>query len=129
MTMKARLARAAIAPVAITLCAVAATRLPPLWQGVSGRDFRPSATMVAFLIFTLAILMRAGFRWAPLDFILGVLPVEVMTLLGIAFFSGYTWFGIFDSFNLLWLGWLNLYLGLPWLAGPLLGSVWLKARG
>jgi hypothetical protein len=120
--MKRRLIHTAIAVVTMILCAF----IPPLWQGVSDRDFRPQATTMAVFILLLAIVFRRAFRWQFLDFILGLVAVEFLTLWIIAHFSGFTGLELFHRFNLSWLALMSIFAGLPWLAGFGLGSLWLR---
>ena len=127
--MKSRLIHTGIAALSMILCAAASYLASPLWHGISGRGFYPEATTMAILIFLLAVVFRRAFRWIVLDFILGLLIVEVITLAVIADVSGLTGLETFDSFNLLWLAFMNLFIGLPWLLGYGLGSLWLRYLG
>src|SRR5947209_4913190 len=58
--MKTHLIHTVIATLAMILCAMVAAFLPSLWQGVSGRDFRPWGAMMAILIFIVAAMLRAA---------------------------------------------------------------------
>jgi len=62
-----------------------------------------------------------------IDFLSGLLAAEVITLLLISFCNGYSGSNIFHYSNLLWLFNLSLFIAPPWIAGLLLGSLWLKA--
>jgi|SRR5690349_14386396 len=124
--MESRLSRITIGAVAMILCAGAAILLPPLWRGMSGRDFRPQATAMAILIFGFAIAARRGLRWSAVDFIGSVLPIEFLTLVIVGSFSGFSGSAILDRFNLEQLAFLNLFVALPWFAGLGVGSVWLR---
>lgn len=99
---------------------------PPLWHGVSDRDFRSQATTTALLILVLAIVFRRAFRWQFPEFILGFVAVEFFALCTIAHFSGFTGLESFHRFNLSWLALISIFVGLPWLAGFGLGSLWLR---
>ncbi len=121
-----RLLRPVLAVVAMAACAAVGVFLPPLWHGAGGRDFRPQATMMAVLIFVLAVVLRRALRWRVPDFILGLVAAELVALGIIAYFSGFTGWELFDRFNLSWLAGMNLFLGLPWLAGLGAGSLWLR---
>ena len=122
--MKTLLGRTVVATVCLLLCvAVGLFLLPAVWQGVSARDFRPSAANADALIFILALAFRVWLQWSIRDLLVGLLPFEVILLLCIAYFSGYTGLDIFDRFNLSWFFGLNLFVGLPWLAGIAIGSV------
>jgi hypothetical protein len=124
--VKKRLIHVAAASSAMVLCTAAGLAAPPLWHGVSGRDFRPQATMVAILILIVGIALRRGLRWPASDLILGLLLPEIITLSIIAKFSGFTWLEMFDPFNLWWLAYMNEFIGLPWLLGLGIGSLWLR---
>lgn len=124
--MKRRLIHAAVAVIAMFLCAAAGLFIPALWQGVSSRDFRPQATMMALLIMIFAVVFRRVFRWHVLDFVFGLVAAECVMLCIIAHFSGFTGFELFDRVNLSWLVGMSLFVGLPWLVGLALGSLWLR---
>jgi hypothetical protein len=109
-------------------CAVVAAFLPPLWHGISGRDFRPQATTMAILIFALAAVLRTWRRWPVVEFIGAVVCAELFTLCVIAHFSGFSWLELFDSFNLSWLATMSLFVAVPWLAGFLVGSLLLRVK-
>src|SRR6476660_9399586 len=117
--MKTRIVHTLVATVAMILCAVAATFLPSLWRGVSGRDFRPWGTTMAILILLVAVALRGGFRWRVGEFLASLVCAEIFTLGVIAHFSGFTWLELFDSFNLSWLGTMSLFIAVPWLVGLL----------
>ncbi len=110
------------------LCAVVAAFLPPLWQGVSGRDFRPQSAMMGILILLLAAVLRVWRRWPVVEFLGSVVCAELFTLCVIAHFSGFTWLELFDSFNLSWLGTMSVFIAVPWLTGLLVGTLLLSAR-
>jgi hypothetical protein len=122
-SVKSRLFRFVIAVIAIVLCAGAAMFIPPLWKGVSGRDFRPSATTMALLVFLLAAVFRWRFWWDVWDFLWAALGVEFLTLLIISHFSGFTWLELFHWFNLNWLLGMSIFTIAPWLLGFGLGSL------
>lgn len=134
LTMKTHLIRAAIAALGMFLCAVVGFFAPPLWQSTSGRDARPYITM-AVLILILAVVLRRGFRWRVADFILGLVAAQVVIVAVIVYFadifSGFTWsqlpmFMLQAAHSILmWLVFANAFIGLPWLLGFGLGSLWL----
>ena len=126
--MKTHIIHTLIGTLAMILCAVAASFLPALWQGASGRDFRPWGAMMAILILLVAVVLRTGFRWPVVEFLASLFCAEVFTLCVIAHFSGFTWVEIFDRFNLRWLGSINVFFAVPWLAGLLVGSLLLRVR-
>jgi hypothetical protein len=126
--MKTHTIHIVAATLLMIMCAVAAALLPPLWQGVSGRDFRPQSTTMALLILLLAAVLRAWRRWPVVEFIGALVCAELFTLCVIGHFSGFTWLEIFDSFNLWWLGRMSVFVGLPWLLGLFLGSLLLRVR-
>ena len=110
------------------LCAVVAAFLPPFWQGVSGRDFRPQSAMMGILILLLAAVLRVWRRWPVVEFLGAVVCAELFTLCVIAHFSGFTWLELFDSFNLSWLGTMSVFIAVPWLTGLLVGTLLLSVR-
>jgi hypothetical protein len=126
--MKSHVIHIIVATLMMILCAVAAAFLPPLWQGVSGRDFRPQSAMMGILIFLLAAALRVWRRWPVVEFIGAVVCTELFTLCVIAHFSGLTWLELFDNFNLSWLATMSVYIAVPWLAGLFVGSLILKFR-
>src|SRR5262245_19247302 len=121
--MKTHIAHTAAATLAMILCAVAAIFIPPFWQGVSGRDFRPQATTMALLILLLAVLLRGWRRWLVAEFIAALLCAELFTLGVIGHFSGFTWLELFDRFNLSWLATMSMFIAVPWLVGQFIGSL------
>jgi hypothetical protein len=107
------------------LCAVIAF-LVPVWQyGSLSRDFRPQAFTMGVLIVGLSFALRYKYDWRLIDMVLGLLVVELITLSIIGSFSGSTWLHLFHPFNLRWLAFMNLFMGLPWLLGFGFGSLWL----
>lgn len=126
--MKTHIIHIIVATLLMVLCAVVAAFFPPLWQGVSGRDFRPQAAMMGILMLMLAATLRAWRRWPVVEFLGAVVCAELLTLCVIAHFSGFTWLEIFNSFNLSWLATMSVFIAAPWLAGLLVGSLLLRLR-
>jgi hypothetical protein len=126
--MKTHIIHIVVGTLLMILCAAAAAFIPPLWQGVSGRDFRPQSATMALLILVLASLLRAWRRWPLIEFIGALVCAELFTLCVIAHFSGFTWLELFDSFNLSWLDTMSVFIAVPWLVGLLIGSVLLRVR-
>ena len=124
--MKQRFIHTVLTVIAMVLCAAAGIFIPPFWQGVSGRDFRPQAATMAVLILILGVVFRRALRWHVLDFVFGLVAAEFLTLCVIAHFSGFTGVELFHWFNLSWLAFMSLFVGLPWLVGLGVGSIWLK---
>lgn len=110
---------------AMVLCVVAASLLPAPWQGISGRDFRPQATTMAVLLALLALFLRGKLRWRPANLVGALLIMEIAILLLISYFSGYGGRQLVNGFNLSWLLFLNIFVGLPWLAGLATGQLWI----
>jgi hypothetical protein len=126
--MKSRLAQIGLAIIGILLCAVAANIIPPLWPGVSGRDFRPQAVVMGILLFIMAALLRGRLKWHWINLIAALAIIEIITLAIISYFTGYTGLETFDTSNMQWMVFMNKYIGLPWLAGVGLSSLWLMIR-
>ena len=120
LTMKTHLIRAAMAALGMFLCAVVGFFASPLWQAVSGRGYYrelAGALLTALLVLLLAAVLRRAVRWRVGDFILGLLATEVIALFVFTHFTGCHW-------SMPWLV-MNLFIGLPWLLGFGLGSLWL----
>lgn len=126
--MKTHIIHTVIATLAMILCAVAATFLPQLWQGMSGRDFRPWGVLMALLILLVAVVLRGCLRWPVSELLASLVCAEVFTLCVIAHFSGFTGLELFDPFNISWLGAMNMFIAVPWLVGLLGGSLFLRVR-
>ena len=126
--MKRRLIQISIPVIAIILCAVAASLLPPLWPGESGRDFRPQAIVMGIILFIMAALFRGRMKWHWSNLIAALAIIEIITLAIISYLTGYTGLEIFDTSNLQWMAFMNKYIGLPWLLGLGLGSLWLMLK-
>ena len=84
---------------------------------------------MAGLLLVLSVLFRGRLGWRLLNLIIALFLVEIITLIIIGHFSGYTGYKILDSFNLEWLAYMNLFTGLPWLLGLGAGSIWCFQRG
>lgn len=108
--------------VAATFTALA---LPPPWEGVGGRDFRPQGATLAVILFASALLVRYALRWSWLPILLGLAGVDLLALVVIAQFSGAS---LLDPFNLRWWALVNLFIGLPWLAGAAAGEIAVRLR-
>ncbi len=115
-----------LAVIAMFICAIAGFFIPALWQGVGGRDIRLQLTMMAILILIVGIAFRRALRWHALDFVFGFLAAEFLTLCIVGLFSRYTGSELFCWFNLKWLAFMSIFVGLPWLVGLGVGSLWLK---
>jgi hypothetical protein len=126
--MKHCLTQIGLAVIGILTCSVIAAVLPPLWQGISGRDFRPQATVMAVLILIVSSTFRGFLRWRILNLIGALCIVEILTLTIISYFSGYTGMRILNAFNLEWLAYMNIFIGLPWVLGLGAGSIRLIIR-
>lgn len=122
------LLRIFLGTVAFVLCAISGLFIPPMWEGVSGRDFRPAATNSALLLLLLATVLRVFLRWRLLDFLAIVVVIQALTLMAINHFTGFSWSEIFHWFNLSWLGMLSVFTALPWMLGVALGTgiLWLR---
>ena len=127
--MKHRLVQICIAVIGILICAVVANVLPPLWPGVSGRDFRPQAIVMGIMLFILSTLLRGAAKWHWVNLVAALAIVEIITMAIISYFTGYTGLETFDTSNLQWLAFMNKYIGLPWLLGLGIGSLWMMKKG
>lgn len=119
--MKTCVIRATMAALGMFLCAVVGVFAIPL----TGRDYSLHAKTAALLILLLAVALRRATQWRLMDFIAGLLAAEAATLLIIGCFTGYRWLQLFHSCNLNQLVYTNCFIGLPWLLGLGLGSLWL----
>ncbi len=114
--------------VGIWVCVIAGALA---WLPVSnrlGRDFRPVAATAGVLLLVFGALARGRLGWRFRDFLGGAAAAEVTLLLLISHFSGSTGTQLLDSFNLRWWASLSLFVGLPWLAGYVVGCAWLKMK-
>lgn len=62
-----------------------------------------------------------------------LIPTQFIILLSMCFFSGYSVFQLFSSFDLFsdflqWLLLVDLFIGAPWIVGVLIGSLILKMK-
>ncbi|MCX6908373.1 MAG: hypothetical protein NTY01_10065 [Verrucomicrobia bacterium] len=129
--MEFRLVRVAIATFAMFLCALVGFFTPLLWQGEKDSHSLWQAMTMALLILLLAVGLRRGTRWQVADFILGLLATEAVALFVIHFtgygdyFIGYSWPQAFHLRCLSELYHVSVFIGLPWILGFGLGSLWL----
>jgi hypothetical protein len=114
--------------IVIILCVVIGSFIPLLWGHQGGRDFRQEAAASAFLILFASAFFYGRLRWKLTNLLIALLIIEILTLFIIGDFSGYSGFEIFDSFNLDWLLYLNIFIGLPWLLGLLPGIILRKGK-
>jgi hypothetical protein len=70
--------------------------------------------------------MRLGWSWFSL--LGGLAVVEAISLLTVGYFSGAMGPELLSPFNLLWLAYINLVLGLPWILGAAIGSVVVQSK-
>ena len=110
----------------IIVCVIIGSFLPGLWTGEGGRDFRPQALNAGILILIASIILRYKFKWQSLQMLIALLPTQLIILLCISYFSGFTGTEIFDSFNLLWLLFIDLFVVVPWIIGIFIGNFILK---
>ena len=122
-TLKAHIIHILIGTLAMIICAVLASFLLP-----GGRDFRPTAIMMAFMILIVAAILRAGFRRTAVELFACLFCAEFFTLCVIAHFPGCSGFEIFDSFNLSWLMTMSIFIAVPWSVGLLTGNLLLRIR-
>ena len=117
-----------VATLAMLFCGGVAVFAPPLWTGVSGRDFRPQATTMTMLLLFVSLSLRAAPRWPIVDLVGSLFCAEVITLGVIAYFSVFTGLEMFNAFNLQWLATMSVFIAAPWLVGLLAGSLILRYR-
>jgi len=120
-----------IANAVIALCIGIAARLPGLWTGSGGRDVIPQALTAAILILVVSTFIRIKLKWRNLNMILYLIPLQMLVLIGMSYFSGYSVLRIVFSFDLLldffqWLLLVDLFIAMPWVVGVFTGSFWLK---
>lgn len=125
--------RLVIVNAAMVICFVIANLLPGLWTGMGGRDFRPQAFNAAFLILAASIAMRYKFKWPISHMIICLIPTQLIVLISVSYFSGYSLFQLLGSFDLFydflqWLLFVDLYIGVPWIIGVFIGSLILKMK-
>ena len=127
------LLRLLIANAAMVFCVAIASLLPSLWTGISGRDFHPQAFNASLLILVISCLIRYKFKWPILHMIVSLIPLQFITLICMAYFSGYTVYQLIFSFDLLhdflhWLLIVDLFIGAPWIVGVFVGDFLLKRK-
>jgi hypothetical protein len=115
--------RTILSVIGMIICFWAGCFLPLHLRFIGVRYFQPETATMAILLFVFAVTLRIKFRWSLIDFLSGLLAAEVITLLLISFFNGY---GIFHYDNLLWFFNLSMFIAPPWIAGLLLGNLWLN---
>ncbi len=120
--------RLIIANAAMFMCVVAGSFLPGLWSGVSGRDFRPQAVNVGILILVVSFLLRYRSKWPILQMLLCLVPTQLIILLCISYFSGFTGWELFNAFNFDWLLFIDLFIAAPWIVGIFIASVFLMKK-
>lgn len=120
--MKKLLLRSITACVGVWACVVAAGLAWLPFGNRLGRDLRPAATTAGLLVLAFGILVRRHLGWRFRDFLGAAVAAEVALLLLVSHFSGASGARLLDPFNLRWWAFLNLFVGLPWLGGYVLGS-------
>ena len=108
----------------LTACVAAAARLESL--GFGGVII----TLVTILILTFiaGAAWAYYFPWTRAELVVSLLPVPVVVLVIVAYFSGFTGSELLHPFNLIYVAQICVGLGAPWLAGTLLGSRMRRSR-
>lgn len=78
---------------------------------------------MAILTLLLSTFLRGAREWRIVDLLLGIVPIESATFFAISHLSGFDGSEILHPFNLEWFALLNLFVGLPWVIGILVGSL------
>lgn len=91
------------------------------WPPDNSRDFRFGATISSVLVVILTFLLCVKWKWSLTSLLLSLIPIEIVTLITIMFYSGSH---SLDSFNLSWLMFLNRYMALPWIIGIGIGVIY-----
>jgi hypothetical protein len=120
------LLRCIIANLAISFCILTGSILPGMWEGISSRDFRPQAVITSVFIFMVALLLKYKYRWSVTEMLISLIPTQVIILLSISYFTGYVWIDLFNSVNLTWLMYIDLFICTPWILGIIISSIVLK---
>jgi len=97
--------------------------IPGLWSGISGRDFRPQAVNAGILIFILSFVLRYKLHWKISHMLISLIPTQLIILLCISYFSGFTGLELFHWFNLHWLLSIDLFICVPWGLGIIVGII------
>lgn len=106
----------------LSACVAIAGRLEAL--GLGGVIGTLATVMV--LVLLAAVVWAMLVPWSKVEFLVSLCPVPVVVLLVVAHYSGFTGSELFNSFNLAYVAQICLVLGLPWLAGTVLGSYFAK---
>lgn len=121
--------RAGLVAAWIVFAALLSALLVPLvWEGLGGRDFRPAGVVLAVVLVTSAAVFRLRLGWSWGSLLGGLALIEVIALGLIAYFSGETGPDLLSEFNLLWLAYINIFIGLPWIFGAAVGSVGMRSK-
>jgi hypothetical protein len=87
----------------------------------------PAGVIAALLLIAFAIFLRRICRMSLWVMVTALILVECMVLSSIC---GDQYrqdrLDVLDPFNLQWLAFMNLSIGLPWVLGMVIGNIWLK---
>ena len=122
------LIRSVILVVLMTACVWVGLFYPPFWQPVNARDNLPRGANIAVLLFSVVLILRAGFRWSAFELIISQLWSPFVTMFVAARLIGMSWSETFNDFSLKRLLTQVVFICLPFLLGVLIGSLLLKCR-
>jgi hypothetical protein len=119
-----------VASTGIGICILLTAAVQWLGLGNRGRDVIPLLAVLGILICLYGVWVRFRWEWSLADFLIGLLPAEIVTLLIIAHLTGSNDYYGLDLKNLPWLVFANGFVGVPWLLGYAFGSIlWLQVHG
>ena len=96
-----------------------------LCKGISGRDFRPLATITGILIGLSSLWVAVKEYWTIVQMLTSLILIECMIFYFIGFFVGsYD----MDSLFIHWFVFINQYIALPWLIGLSIGKLLRKRK-
>ena len=128
ITLMKVLIRSAILVTVMTACVWVSLFHPPFWQPSGPRDTLSRGANMAVSIFSLALLLRGGFRWSIVELMVSVLWSPITAFFAVGLVGGMTWSENIASLNQKALFTMVVYLCTPFMLGVLCGSLLLTLR-
>jgi hypothetical protein len=122
------LIRTAILVTIMTACVWVSLVHPPFWQPTGPRDTLSRGANMAVLIFSLAVLLRGGFRWSIVELMVSVLWSPIIAFLAVELLEGMTWSEVISSLNSNALLTMVVYICSPFVLGTFAGILVLTLR-
>jgi hypothetical protein len=122
------LIRTAVLAAVITPCVWMSLVHPPFWQPTGPRDTLSRGANMAVLIFSIAVLLRGGFRWPIVELMVSVLWSPIISFIAVELLERMTWSEVIAGLNQNAWFTMIIYICSPFILGTFTGSVLLKAR-